>query len=205
MIYTNVVLQRTLESPLDCKEIQPVHPKGNQPWIFIGWTDAEAEAPILWPPDVKSWLIRKRSWCWERLKTGGEGDNRERDGWIASPTQWTWVWASSGRWWRTGRPDVLPSMGLQRVGHDWAAATKLILVESASASEVPQSCLTLRPYMDYSLPESSIHGIFQARVLEWVAISFSRRSSWPRDWTRVSRIAGTRFTIWAIREVCNLS
>ena len=205
MIYTNVVLQRTLESPLDCKEIQPVHPKGNQPWIFIGWTDAEAEAPILWPPDVKSWLIRKRSWCWERLKTGGEGDNRERDGWMASPTQWTWVWASSGRWWRTGRPDVLPSMGLQRVGHDWAAATKLILVESASASEVPQSCLTLRPYMDYSLPESSIHGIFQARVLEWVAIFFSRRSSWPRDWTRVSRIAGTHFTIWAIREVCNLS
>ena len=54
-----IVLAKTLESPLDCKEIQPVHPKGNQPWIFIGRTDAEAKAPILWPPDVKRWLIRK--------------------------------------------------------------------------------------------------------------------------------------------------
>ena len=57
--FWSVVLEKTLESPLDCKEIQPVHPKGNQSWIFIGRTDAEVEAPILWPPDVKSWLIRK--------------------------------------------------------------------------------------------------------------------------------------------------
>ena len=62
---------RRLESPLDCKEIQPVHPNGNQSWIFIGRTDAEAETPILWPPDAK-----KRLWCWERLKARGEGDNR---------------------------------------------------------------------------------------------------------------------------------
>ena len=54
-----MVLEKTLESPLDCKEIQPVHPKGNQYWIFIGRTDAEAETPILWPPDVKNWLIGK--------------------------------------------------------------------------------------------------------------------------------------------------
>ena len=57
--FWTVVLKKTLESPLDCKEIQPVHPKGNQSWIFIGRTDAEAETPILWPPDVKSWLIWK--------------------------------------------------------------------------------------------------------------------------------------------------
>ena len=57
--FWTVVLEKTLESPLDCKEIQPVHPKGNQSWIFIGRTDVEAEAPILWPPDVKSWLIWK--------------------------------------------------------------------------------------------------------------------------------------------------
>ena len=57
--FWTVVLEKTLESPLDCKEIQPVHPKGNQSWIFIGRTDAEAEIPILWPPDVKSWLIWK--------------------------------------------------------------------------------------------------------------------------------------------------
>ena len=58
-------------------------------------------------------------WCWERLKAGGEGDDRGWDGWMASPTQWTWVWVNSGSWWWTGRPGVLQSMGSQRVGHDW--------------------------------------------------------------------------------------
>ena len=61
----------------------------------------------------------KRSWCWERLKARGEGDGRGWDGWMASPTRWTWVWANSGSWWWTGKPGVLQSMGLQRVGHDW--------------------------------------------------------------------------------------
>ena len=113
--FWTVVLEKTLEIPLDCKEIQPVHPKGNQSWIFTGKIDAEAETLILWPPDAK-----KSPWCWERLKAGGEGDDRGWDGWMASPTRWTWVWASSGSWWWTGRPGVLQSMGLQRVGHDWA-------------------------------------------------------------------------------------
>ena len=62
----------------------------------------------------------ERPWCWERLKTGGEGDNRGWDGWMASPTRWTWVWASSRRWERTGKPGVLQSMGPQKVGHNWA-------------------------------------------------------------------------------------
>ena len=62
----------------------------------------------------------KRPWCWERLKAGGEGEDRGWYGWMASPTQWTWVWASSRSWWMTGKPGVLQSMGLQRVGHDWA-------------------------------------------------------------------------------------
>ena len=62
----------------------------------------------------------KRSWCWERSKAGEEGDNRGWDGWMASPTQWTWVWVNSRSWWRTGRPGVLQSTGLQRAGHDWA-------------------------------------------------------------------------------------
>ena len=57
--FWTVVLEKTLESPLDCKEIQPVDPRGNQPWMFIGRADAEAEVPVLWPPDAKSWLIRK--------------------------------------------------------------------------------------------------------------------------------------------------
>ena len=61
----------------------------------------------------------RRPWCWEGLGAGGEGDSREWDGWMASPTRWTWVWVNSGRWWWTGRPGVLWFMGLQRVGHDW--------------------------------------------------------------------------------------
>ena len=114
--FWTVMLEKTLKSPLDCKEIQPVHPKGNQSWILIERTDAEAETPILWPPDVKNW---KKPWCWERLKLGGEGDYRGWDGWMASLTLWTWVWISSGSWWWTGKPGVLQSMGLLRVRHDW--------------------------------------------------------------------------------------
>ena len=94
------------------KEVKPVNPKGNQPWIFIG--KADAEAPILWPPDAKMW---KRPWCWERLKAKGERGGR--GGWMASLTQWTWVWANSGRQWRTEKPGMLQSLGLQRVRHDW--------------------------------------------------------------------------------------
>ena len=109
--FWTVMLEKTLESPLDCKEIQSVHPKGNQSWIFIGKTDVEAEAPILRPPDAKNWLIWKRPWCWERLKARGEGDDRGWDGWMASPTQQTWVWVNPGSWWWTGRPGVLQSHG----------------------------------------------------------------------------------------------
>ena len=124
--FWTVVLEKTLGSPLDCTEIQQVHPKGNQSWIFIGRTDAEAEAPILWPPDGKNGLIGKRPWFWERLKVEGEGDGRGWDGWMASLTQWTWVWASSGSWWWTAKPGVLQSMGPQRVGHDWATEPMML-------------------------------------------------------------------------------
>ena len=80
-----VVLEKTFESPLDGKDIKPIHPKGNQSWIFTGRTDAEPETPILWPL-----THLKRPWCWERLKAGGEGDSGGWDGWMASPTRWTW-------------------------------------------------------------------------------------------------------------------
>ena len=62
----------------------------------------------------------KRPWCWERFKVKGEGDDRGLDGWMASLTQWTWVWENSGSWWWTGRPDMLQSVRSQRVGQDWA-------------------------------------------------------------------------------------
>ena len=113
--FWTVVLEKTLESPLDCKEIQAVHAKEDQSWVFIGRTDAEAETLILGPPHAKSWLI----W-WEGLGAGGEGDDRGWDGWMSSLTRWTWVWVNSGSWWWTGRPGVLRFMGSQRVRHDWA-------------------------------------------------------------------------------------
>ena len=120
LMLLTVVLEKTLESPLVCKEIKPVHPKGDQSWVFIGMTDVEAETPILWPPNEKSWLIWKdpdagKDWGQEK-----EGDDRGWNGWMASPTQWTWVWVDSGSWWWTGRPGVLQFMGLQRSRHDWA-------------------------------------------------------------------------------------
>ena len=89
-----MVLEKAFESPLDCK-IKPVDPKGDQPWIFIRKTDAKVEAPILWPPDVKSQLIGKRPWCWERLKAEGKEEGRGWDGCMASLTQWPWVWGNS--------------------------------------------------------------------------------------------------------------
>ena len=118
--FQTVVLEKTLESPLASKEIKPVNFKGNQLWIFIGRTDAETEALILWPHDMKSWLIGKDSDAGKDWGQEGEGGDRGWDGWMASLIQWTWIWANSGRWWRTGKSGTLQSMGLQRVGQDWA-------------------------------------------------------------------------------------
>ena len=116
--FWTVVLEKTLESPLDHKKIQPVHPKGDQSWIFIGRTDAKAETPVLWPADVKNWLIWKdcdagKDWRWEEK-------GMTEDEMVVWHHRWTWVWVSSGSWWWTGKPSVLQSMGSQRVGHDWA-------------------------------------------------------------------------------------
>ena len=116
--FWTVVLEKTVESTLDCKEIQPVHSKGDQSWVFFGRTNAKAETPIFWPPHEKSWL-RKRLWGWEGLGAGGEEDDRGWDGWMPSLIRWTWVWVNSGSWWWTGRPGILQFMGLQRVRHDW--------------------------------------------------------------------------------------
>ena len=105
--FWTVVLEKALESPLDCKEIQPVHSEGDQPWDFFGRNDAKAETPVLWPPHVKSWLIGKDS----DAGAGGEGDDRGWGGWMASLTRWTWVWMNSRSWWWTGRPGVLRFTG----------------------------------------------------------------------------------------------
>ena len=115
-----VVLEKTLESPLYSKEIQPVHPKGNQSWIFIGRTDGEAETPKLWPPDAKNWLTGKDPVLGkiEGRRRRGRQRMRGLDG-ITNLMEMSLskLWD----WWWTGRPGVLQSMGLQRVGHNWAS------------------------------------------------------------------------------------
>ena len=114
--FWTVVLEKTLESPRDWKEIKPVNRKGNQSWIFIGKTDAKAEAPILgylmWITDSleKTLILGKIEGRKRRV-------DREWDGWMSTATRWTWIWVSSRSWWWTGKSGVLQSMGLQR--HDW--------------------------------------------------------------------------------------
>ena len=130
--FWTVVLEKTFESSLDCKEIQLVHPKGNQSWIFIGRTDAEAETPLYRPLNAKNWLIWKdpdsgKDWKREEKGTTEDemvGSHHRLDG--------TWVWLNSRSWWWTGRPAVLQSMGSQRVRHDWATELKRSSVYSKS-------------------------------------------------------------------------
>ena len=134
--FWTAVLEKTLESPLDCKEIQPVHPKGDQFWVFIGRTDVEAETQYFGHLMRRTDSLEK-TWCWEGLKAGGEGDDREWDGWIASLTQWTWVWVNSRSWWWTGRPGVLQSMGSQSQTQlsDWTEY-EMYLCESIVSCEI---------------------------------------------------------------------
>ena len=114
--FWTAVLEKTLESPLECKEIQPVHPKLGVHWKDWCWS-WNSNTLATWFEELTHW---QRPWCWERLRAGGEGGDRGWDGWMASPTQWTWVWVDSGSWWWTGRPGLLRFMWLQRVGHNWA-------------------------------------------------------------------------------------
>ena len=150
------MLEKTLESPLDSKEIKAINPKWNQPWIFIGrtdgfqlwcwsrlhrvpWTARKSNQSILREINPEYSLERlmlklmlqysghvtQRADSLEKTlmlgkRAGREAGDRGWDGWITSPTQWIWVWASSRRWWRTGKPGLLQFMGSQRVGHDLA-------------------------------------------------------------------------------------
>ena len=112
VMFLNSGVGEDSENPLNCKEIKPVHLKENESWIFVERTDAEAEAPILWPPDGKNWFTVKdphagKDWRQEKGMTRGRND------WMASPTWWTWVWTSSRSWWWISNPGVLQSMGSQ--------------------------------------------------------------------------------------------
>ena len=153
-----VVLKKTLESPLDCKEIQPVHPEGDKSWIFIR-TDVEAETPILWPPDGESWLIWKDPDVGKDWRQEEKGDDRGWDGWMASPTLWTWVWASSGNWWWTS---MLQCMGSGKSHTQLSNWTELA-----------------EPWVRYNLPNSYLIGLsFSASLY-----SSLKRNASPHWWS----------------------
>ena len=127
LCFWTMVLEKILESPLDCMEIKPVHPKGNQFWIFTGRTDVEPETPILWPPEVKSQLTGKDPDAgkdWGQEEKGPRED--EMVGWHP------WLDAheleNSGRHWKAGKPGVLRSRGSKRAGHNWATEKQLLLM-----------------------------------------------------------------------------
>ena len=93
--------------------LKEISPEYSWEGLMLNWNSSTLAT---WCEEL---TLSKRPWCWERLRAGGEGDDRGWDGWMASPTQWTWVWASSGSWWCTGKPGVLQSMGSQRVRCNW--------------------------------------------------------------------------------------
>ena len=140
-------------------------------------------------PESVCLSVVPNSWCWESLKVGGEGDNRGWDGWMASPTQWTWVWLRELVIDREAR-----CVAVHGVAKSWT------WLSSWTEMNWTEMCPTLWDPMGFSLTGSSVHGILQVRILEWVAILFSRGSSWPRDQTRVSCTAGRFLTVRATRE-----
>ena len=170
--FWTVMLEKTFESPLDCKEIKPVNPKGNQSWIFIARTDAEAETPVLWSPDVKSWLIEKDRDAGKDLREEEKGMT-END-WMASLTLWTWGWANFGSWWWTGK-----SMGSQRVRHDWV--TELTDCEASRSGDDWKDAHSFQEEGEYHW--EGLH--WEAPVLVRKA---ERRGNWEQQVSRKSEV-----------------
>ena len=165
--FHTVVLEKTLESPLDSKEIKLVNPKGNQSWLFIGRTDAKAEVPILWPPDAKNKLIRKDSdagkdWVQEKGAEWIRWLDRITDSMDMSLNKLREIVKDREAWHAT----------VHRVGKCWARLSNWTAAAAAVAKSL-QSCPTLCDPIDGSPPGSPVPGILHPRTLEWGAISFS--------------------------------
>ena len=161
--FWTVVLEKTLESPLDCKGIQPVHSKGDQSWVFIGRANAKAETTIPWPPHVKSWLIGKTS-------DAGKDWGQEEKGTIEDEM------AGWHHWLSEHESEWTPGVGDGQGG--------LACCNSCGRKE-----LDTTEWLNWTELRLFHPWCFQARILEWGAISSSRGSSWPRDQTWVSCIS----------------
>ena len=124
----------------------PINPQGNQSWLFFGRTDVEAETPILWPPDVKNWLIGKDPDAGKDWRQGEKG--MTEDEMVGCHHRWIWVWVSSRSWWWTGNPGMLQSMGSQIVRYNWATWTELTKDLEPKATEKIKlvKCLTQPKY-----------------------------------------------------------
>ena len=162
--FWTVVLEKTLESPLDCKEIQPVHPKENQPWIFIGRTDAKAETPILWPPDLKNWLI-------------GKGPDAGKD----------WRWEDEG----TTKDEVVDSMDMSLSKlwelvmdrEAWCAALHGVAKSQSRRSDWTEQLLTVLRHKISRCVADRVWSLGQEYPLEKEMSTHSRTLVWKFPWT----------------------
>ena len=172
--FWTVVLEKTLESPLGCKEIQPVHPEGDQSWVFIGRTDAEVETPVLWSPHVKSWLIGKEPYAGSDWGQEEKGTTEEE----ASPTRWAWVWVNSGSWWWAGRPGMLRFVGSLRGGHNW---TELNWSRAKANSSLPRELNGLNKHPLSTTQEMTLHMDINKwsilKLIDYILYSQRRRLS----------------------------
>ena len=164
--FWTVMLEKTLESPSDCKEILNIHLKD---WCW-SWSSNSLATCC---KELTHW---KRPWCWERLKAGGEGDDRGWDGWMASPTRWAWVWVNSESWWWTGRPVKLRPHGVAKSGtqlSDWTEDSYFtILWEFLPYSKVNR----LYVYICESESHSVVSDSATPRTIQ--SIKFSRAEYW---------------------------
>ena len=193
----------------------PTSPSWRRSVLGVHWKDWcwswSSNTLATWCKELTHW---KRLWCWERLKAGGEGGDRGWDGWMVSPTRWTWVWVNSGSWWWTGRPGVLQSMGLQRVGHDWATElnwTEHCLLELAQ-THVHWAHHAIQPAHPLSSPSPPALNLpWHQGLFQWVGSStrftsfslsdvlFFPMESEGKPYMILSMVSSYARGVWAVR------